>query len=601
MSGAQRLRFVPAVVVCLVLCLAGDTVARTPGEAYDGWDIHDFEVIGIPGELHDTLVEGLALSGRRQLLRRHYPVFTPELLQQDLQRARLFLARKGYPDVRVEPSFTPRSHHRQVKITLSFTLGPRVHIGRIDVQGVDATRLGDRKRWPIQPGDAYDEARIEEAKKKITERVSEQGYARTVTTVHIENRQPEQVDLVFEVTPGTKQYFGDLRVDGVPEDLEKVARQSVQIRRGQLFSPKAVTRTDENLRFLGLFRRVHLSLRETALDTLALDLDLSERAHRQLLTGVGYFTDDHLRLRAEWSHNNLFHEGRGLGIVLRGTIYEQVASVSVWKPALLRPRTRGTLTFSVTHQNEDNYEAVLNGASAWITQILSLDTTLRYGLEASYNDYRAKNDEAVDYEETQGLLTALVFNAIRETARDRLWPLNGSTQNLRVRWAPPGGISEARFLLVEPDVAIYRHPTTSLITAGRLRLGLGWPYGDTELPPNERYYAGGASSHRGFARRKLGPKDSAGAALGGAAKVESSLEVRFPLFRSLFGATFVDAGQVWNHMGDAQLRDLEVAAGLGVMMKTPAGPLRIDYAWRVTDQDRTQPVRQFHFSIGNPY
>ena len=88
---------------------------------------------------------------------------------------------------------------------------------------------------------------------------------------------------------------------------------------------------------------------------------------------------------------------------------------------------------------------------------------------------------------------------------------------------------------------------------------------------------------------------------GGAAKLESSVELRFPLFRSLFGATFVDAGQVWRRFEDARGKDVEVASGLGLMIKTPAGPLRIDYAWRLTHQDKIEPRAQFHFSIGNPY
>jgi outer membrane protein assembly factor BamA len=275
--------------------------------------------------------------------------------------------------------------------------------------------------------------------------------------------------------------------------------------------------------------------------------------------------------------------------------------VSVWKPALIVPRTRGTLTLSIARENEEAYSALLTSATGTITQIWSLNTTMRYGLEVSYNDYVLKPGKSADFEEANGLLSAWVFNWNRETARDRLWPLDGTAQSLRLRWAPDY-ISESQFILAEPNVAFYSKIMGETIVSGRLRLGLGGTLGSTNvLPPNERFYAGGASSHRGFERRRLGPKDASEAPLGGAAKLESAMEVRFPLFRSLFGATFVDAGQVWNEMQAARAKDIEVAAGLGLMVKTIAGPLRIDYAWRLTRQDTTQPYTQFHFSIGNPF
>jgi outer membrane protein assembly complex protein YaeT len=596
------LRLVLCVVAGLLLCVFGIAAAAPIGKQYDSWDVASFDVTGVPDELDQALEDGLALAGRRKLLRRQHPSFSADLLRDDIRRTRLFLARKGYPRAQVEPRLVPRSNRRRLDVELRIDPGQRVHITGIEVRGFDsAEALPSPDRWPIRQGDPFDQDIVEAARSAITQRVQERGYARAKTSVQLADRTETEVVVIFQVNPGDKQYFGDVQVEGVPDDLEKVARRSVQVHPGERFTPEAVTRTDENLRYLGLFRRVDIDLEPVAADTLDVGLGLSERSHRQLQTGVGYFTDDHLRLRAEWSHNNLFHEGRGLGIQLRGTIYEQNASISVWKPALFVPRTRGTVRLAIIRQNEDNYEALLQSASFWITQILSLDVTLRYGVEVSYNDYRAKTEEAVEFEENEGLLTALEFDWLRETARDRLWPVNGSSQTLRTRWAPPGGISEAQFVLVEPDVALYRQPFDRYVVTGRLRLGLGAPQAGREIPPNERFYAGGASSHRGFARRKLGPKDSAGAAVGGAAKVESSIETRFPLFRSLFGAVFFDAGQVWPRMSDARVGDVEVATGLGMMIKTPAGPLRIDYAWRLTHQDRTQPMRQFHFSIGNPY
>jgi outer membrane translocation and assembly module TamA len=103
---------------------------------------------------------------------------------------------------------------------------------------------------------------------------------------------------------------------------------------------------------------------------------------------------------------------------------------------------------------------------------------------------------------------------------------------------------------------------------------------------------------RGFGRRKLGPLDDDGAPLGGEAKVEASVELRFPLISKFHATTFVDAGQVWAKYEDITLDDVEVAVGPGLWFNTIVGPIRGDVAYRLTLYETSQPRWMFHFSIG---
>ena len=90
--------------------------------------------------------------------------------------------------------------------------------------------------------------------------------------------------------------------------------------------------------------------------------------------------------------------------------------------------------------------------------------------------------------------------------------------------------------------------------AARFMGGLIYAYGNqTVAPYSEQFYIGGANSIRAFTVRSLGPgtfhpsSESQYSYIDqtGDIKLEANIEYRFPLFGDLYGATFLDAGNVW--------------------------------------------------------
>ncbi len=78
--------------------------------------------------------------------------------------------------------------------------------------------------------------------------------------------------------------------------------------------------------------------------------------------------------------------------------------------------------------------------------------------------------------------------------------------------------------------------------------------------------------------------------LGGTALLEANVEARFPVWRQLFGAVFVDMGM----LGEGSLRDVSsgtraVTPGFGVRYRSPVGPVRVDLGIRPRLQE-TLPV-----------
>jgi len=109
-----------------------------------------------------------------------------------------------------------------------------------------------------------------------------------------------------------------------------------------------------------------------------------------------------------------------------------------------------------------------------------------------------------------------------------------------------------------------------------------------ELPPYESFCMGGTSSVRGWGSCDLAVSKSF---------VEGTAEYRFPVWRMISGALFVDAGSDLGSQNDVQGKPGKLlqksgsgySIGGGVGVKTPVGPLRLDVAskdlsgdWRYT-------------------
>ena len=109
-----------------------------------------------------------------------------------------------------------------------------------------------------------------------------------------------------------------------------------------------------------------------------------------------------------------------------------------------------------------------------------------------------------------------------------------------------------------------------------------------ELPPYEAFCMGGTSSVRGWGSCDLAVSKSF---------VEGTVEYRFPVWRMISGALFVDAGSDLGSQNDVpgkpgkllQKSGSGFSLGGGVGVKTPIGPLRLDVAskdlsgdWRYT-------------------
>ncbi|MEH3112982.1 translocation and assembly module lipoprotein TamL [Pedobacter terrae] len=164
-----------------------------------------------------------------------------------------------------------------------------------------------------------------------------------------------------------------------------------------------------------------------------------------------------------------------------------------------------------------------------------------------------------------------------------------------------------QFIRAEADFRDFYKINRNLIWANRLNLGYGYAYGNsTSLPFVRQFFAGGSNDIRAFPARTLGPgtykvpDNAIFADQGGDIKLMLNSELRFKIVSILYGALFVDAGNIWLRKEDlgepgkpetARLgsgfklkntfNELAVGTGAGVRVDATIFVVRLDVAFPV--------------------
>jgi translocation and assembly module TamA len=138
-----------------------------------------------------------------------------------------------------------------------------------------------------------------------------------------------------------------------------------------------------------------------------------------------------------------------------------------------------------------------------------------------------------------------------------------------------------------------------LVLAGRLRAGVLFGAQANAVPGDDRFYAGGGGSVRGYAYQAIGPFDGNNVPQGGRSLVDSSLEARWRYNDKIGLVGFFDGGNVSNSLYP-KFDNLNIGVGAGIRYMTPAGPIRFDIATPLNPSDRDD-LFQVYISIGQAF
>ena len=140
------------------------------------------------------------------------------------------------------------------------------------------------------------------------------------------------------------------------------------------------------------------------------------------------------------------------------------------------------------------------------------------------------------------------------------------------------GVEYAQYIKTEFEYIKHLHIYKKSSIAFRFFGGIAIPYGNSNsIPFSRSYFAGGSNDNRGWQAYSLGPGSSKSINDFNEAnlKLSTNLEYRFNIFKSLNGALFADAGNIWNTLDNVEdekltfngfisLRDIALGTGFGL-------------------------------------
>ncbi|TCB50803.1 outer membrane protein assembly factor [Acinetobacter sp. ANC 4779] len=223
---------------------------------------------------------------------------------------------------------------------------------------------------------------------------------------------------------------------------------------------------------------------------------------------------------------------------------------------------------------------------------------MRYRLDRITQDGVLDSEEIPDAflantnEQQQSLLFG--YEVSRTTSDKRVNPGKGFKQTYKVELGSESLLSDADMAIVNAGwrfiYSLGENDNHQFV--GRGDVGYIFAQDFTKVPYNLRYFTGGDQTVRGFDYKSLSPEEN-GFKLGGQALAVGSLEYNYQFKEGWRAAVFSDVGNAYDKDFNTPTA---YSVGLGVRWASPIGPIRIDVASGISDDDH--PIR-IHFFIGS--
>jgi outer membrane protein insertion porin family len=597
----------------------------------------------------------LPLTVRRCLDRNELP--------KDRARLVIFYRRRGYSDATVDT--VVRASGSGVEVNFVVREGVPTKLASLVIEGLDSVRnrASIVSRLPIRAGQRFDRINLEAARDSIARRLRNSGYPRAeVNNTFDVNDSLRLAYDTISVEPGPFTRIGSVQVEVVPfsgksqQVPDRVVRKIIGLDSGRVYREDELLEAQRTLYRTEAYQHVSIipdtatSPTDSVVDIRAL---LAENTTRSARLGAGYGTLDCFRVTAELSNYNFLHAARRIDLTTRlskigrgdplsglDALCPQArrdpfsANLNYYLGATLRQplysRLRFLPTITVFSERVSEYNAYLRTTT--IGGIASIDwrkwrtvpVTFAYSLDLGRTEAQpalfcavfnvCDRDDRARLQENQRL--AVISGVVsRDRSNNFLSPTRGYQWRVEARHASPyiGSDTALQFNKLVAERSHYWGIPGGAVIAFRVRGGavFGRSFGTTTgfIPPQERLYAGGPTSVRGFPQNELGsaiyisnnyslvtrPGDTGldsvfwadsgstfrrAVPVGGNSMVVSNLELRMPspfLSEFLQWTLFTDAGDVWNRgrTGSFKNFSIKVTPGIQLTAFSPVGPVRV--------------------------
>jgi outer membrane protein insertion porin family len=553
-----------------------------------------------------------------------FAMLEPEGSRRLAGALRVPYATEGFLDMRVgtpEESFAGAGE--RLRVTVPIVEGDRAQVVALELPGEVLDAGGGARALALRAGapfrlDAYtaDRARLQAW-------LRDNGYPDARVTSVLEPG-PGGIAVRFQADAGPRVTMGDVRTARDGRTRQTVLENAVAISPGDPIRASRLDLTRQRLNDTRVFRSADLRLapiegREDVRDVV---IDVVERSDINVEYSLRYTTAGEAQVGGAPSESQAgLQVGAGLELVspFGAADRYRVSGLIGSERQLINARYDRSTFFKWhvptelflyddrTRVAEDGpglaervIGATFEQSRGWRSGIDGRRLHERLRMQWGYTVKRVDYAESSQGDSTiSGLRAGLIHSIIGDTRDTITDPQRGMLWSIGSELALKRLGSDVNYYRTFGQFYLFVPLLPRLTWAQGYRIGVV-PGSDPTLLLDNRFFAGGAASVRGFAERSLGPLTSDGVPIGGQASAVVNQELRFPLWKRLHAGVFYDAGNAFALASDFDLFSLRQSAGAGLRLMFPFGPVRLDWAQVIDRQEGEKPSR-FIFSIGHAF
>ncbi len=580
--------------------------------AQDNYQIKAFALEGINSVNEAELREALATQAprwtHRILFWKKAPLFSSNDFQLDQRRILQFYRAKGFFRSRIAPpAILVNEEKQEVRLRLRITENEPARIGKVALLPADSASY-DAALWPelqsrlaLRLGEPLDEARVRGNRFALLGYLANRGFPFAKVEVESARDKTDQAaEVKFMIATGKWCAFGEVTILDTKKYPQRVIRKELAFKPKQRFDQSKLLESQRRIYRLELFQAVGVrALADKEQNgVIPIEIRVKEAPRHTVKLGGGFGTEERGRVSINFRRRNFLGDARRLQAEAKYSKLEPGRfQLTLYQPQFPEPKTALQLSPFLIRQKESGYEVERLGAELAAQRVWGKFSNgfMRYRFERVNAD-----TSGVSALYRKSIFTLGLF---RNSSAPLFSPKRGMFSALEADWSGLLFGADFQYLKGTLEARRYFEILPGVVFASRAKIGTIHPLSGRRpiAPPEERFYAGGSSSVRGWRRQKLGPKDGSDFPLGGNSLFESSAELRLPLWKALGAVSFVDAGNVWQSANTFPLADLFYAAGWGLRYDTPIGPARVDFAWKLKRQNEPEDKFEIHVSVGQAF
>jgi outer membrane protein insertion porin family len=588
--------------------------------AQENLPVRSIKIKGNKSLSRRSIKESLSLKSsnyiERKIFKKEPGIFTWDVFRHDIESLRRLYQKSGYLYVQFEePVIKYSKNGKMIDLQLFIDEGRPIIIGDVTFT-VDSTQslLTEVPRKihrqitlsnAARENTIFEDQWIEKDRQLIVEQFNDLGYpyASTDMTLQVDTIQ-HQVDIRWNINKGKKAYFGSTLITGQSRVPEKSVNKQLTYKTGEAWSKKETNESQKLIYNLNMFSvaSVKSLITKEQADTVNMLITLKEAPRFTSRYGVGFGREDRFRAFVDFQYHGFIGGSRTLNFHAKHSSLEPYnIYLKFIQPSFPFPRTTFILHPYIAREDEPGYNVRKVGGNISFLNYINkyFDASLSTFYEQVAND--TTNANAVLETPELSAYDKLGFSIVGadNNGLPKLDPLQGYAITINLKNNLPFNKESTPFLKGLSEFKYYFSPVQRYVVASKIVFGFINPnHGNEYVPVDERFYSGGARSVRGWSRSDLGPKDNNNRPTGGNSLLEGSIELRYQLNNLLTAVGYMDGGNVWLPSFTYRLSELHYAAGLGIRVSTPIGPVGVDVARPIFEKRTTW---QLHFNIGHPF